>query len=110
MDLKKYIRSIPDYPKKGILFRDITTLIKNPKAFNFAIDKIVEISKKIEFDKIADAFGLKYKLLKSNEEMETQIPRILSNKRPYLIEVVCSTNQEIHSPYLKELAMEDYEY
>ena len=53
MDLKKYIRSIPDYPKKGILFRDITTLIKDPKAFNFSIDKIVEISKKIEFDKIS---------------------------------------------------------
>ena len=43
MDLKKYIRSIPDYPKKGILFRDITTLIKSPEAFNFAIDKIVAI-------------------------------------------------------------------
>ena len=53
MDLKKYIRPIPDYPKKGILFRDITTLIKNPEAFNFAIDKIVEISKKIEFNKIS---------------------------------------------------------
>ena len=53
MDLKKYIRSIPDYPKKGILFRDITTLIKNPGAFNFAIDKIVDISKKIKFDKIS---------------------------------------------------------
>ena len=53
MDLKKYIRSTPDYPKKGILFRDITTLIKDPKAFNFSIDKIVEISKKIEFDKIS---------------------------------------------------------
>ena len=53
MDLKKYIRSIPDYPKKGILFRDITTLIKNPEAFNFAIDKIVDISKKVKFDKIA---------------------------------------------------------
>ena len=53
MDLKKYIRSIPDYPKKGILFRDITTLIKSPQAFNFAIDKIVEISKNIHFDKIA---------------------------------------------------------
>mgnify|MGYP000858963930 FL=1 len=53
MDLKKYIRSIPDYPKKGILFRDITTLIKSPEAFNFAIDKIVEISKKIEFNKIS---------------------------------------------------------
>ena len=53
MDLKKYIRSIPDYPKKGILFRDITTVIKDPGAFNFSIDKIVEISKKIEFDKIS---------------------------------------------------------
>ena len=53
MDLKKYIRSIPGYPKKGILFRDITTLIKEPDAFNFTIDKIVEISKKIKFDKIS---------------------------------------------------------
>ena len=53
MNLKKYIRSIPDYPKKGILFRDITTLIKDPSAFNFTIDKIVEISKKIKFDKIS---------------------------------------------------------
>lgn len=53
MDLKKYIRSIPDYPKKGILFRDITTLIKDKNAFKSCIDKIVEISKKISFDKIA---------------------------------------------------------
>ena len=53
MDLKKFIRSIPDYPKKGILFRDITTLIKNPEAFNFAIDKIIEITKKLNFNKIS---------------------------------------------------------
>ena len=53
MDLKKYIRSIPDYPKKGILFRDITTLIKNPDAFKFTNDKIIEIAKKIQFDKVA---------------------------------------------------------
>ena len=53
MDLKKYIRSIPDYPKKGILFRDITTLIKDPKAFKFTNDKIIEIAKKMEFDKVA---------------------------------------------------------
>ncbi len=53
MDLKKHIRSIPDYPKKGILFRDITTLIKNADAFKFTNDKIIEISKKIEFDKVA---------------------------------------------------------
>ena len=53
MDLKKYIRSIPDYPKKGILFRDITTLIKNAKAIKFTNDKIVEIAKAIDFDKVA---------------------------------------------------------
>ena len=53
MDLKEYIRSIPDYPKKGILFRDITTLIKDENAFKSCIDKILEISKKINFDKIA---------------------------------------------------------
>jgi adenine phosphoribosyltransferase len=53
MDLKKFIRSIPDYPKKGILFRDITTLIKDEKAFAETINQIVEKSKKFEFDKIA---------------------------------------------------------
>ena len=53
MDLKKHIRSIPDYPKKGILFRDITTLIKNEKAFSETIDQIIERSKKYKIDKIA---------------------------------------------------------
>ena len=53
MNLKKYIRSIPDYPKKGILFRDITTLIKNSEAFKYTNDKIIEIAKTIEFDKVA---------------------------------------------------------
>ena len=53
MDLKKHIRSIPDYPKKGILFRDITTLIKNTEAFKYTNDKIIELAKKIKFDKVA---------------------------------------------------------
>ena len=53
MDLKKSIRSIPDYPKKGILFRDITTLIKDENAFAESINQIVEISKKYKIDKIA---------------------------------------------------------
>ena len=53
MDLKEHIRSIQDYPKKGILFRDITTLIKNEKAFKECINQIVERSKKFNFDKIA---------------------------------------------------------
>ena len=53
MDLKDYIRSIKDYPKKGILFRDITTLIKNEKAFSECIDQIVERSKKFQYNKLA---------------------------------------------------------
>ena len=46
MDLKKHIRSIPDYPKKGISFRDITTLIKNANAFRYTNDTIIELAKK----------------------------------------------------------------
>jgi adenine phosphoribosyltransferase len=53
MDLKDYIRSIKDYPKKGILFRDITTLIKDESAFEETINQIIERSKKFKVDKIA---------------------------------------------------------
>ena len=53
MNLKEFIRSIPDYPKKGILFRDITTLIKDEKAFEETINQIVEKSKRYKFDKVA---------------------------------------------------------
>jgi len=53
MELKNYIRSIPDYPKKGILFRDITTLIKDENAFRECINQIIKRSKKYKIDKIA---------------------------------------------------------
>ena len=53
MDLKDYIRSIKDYPKKGILFRDITTLIKDELAFEETINQIIKKSKKFKVDKIA---------------------------------------------------------
>ena len=53
MNLKKHIRSIPDYPKKGILFRDITTLIKNAEAFKYTNDRIIDLAKNIQFDKVA---------------------------------------------------------
>ena len=46
-------KSRPDYPKKGILFRDITTLIKDESAFSETINQIIERSKKLKFDKIA---------------------------------------------------------
>ena len=53
MNLKDYIRSIPDYPKKGILFRDITTLIKDADAFEECINQIIARSKNYKIDKIA---------------------------------------------------------
>ena len=53
MNLKDFIRSIPDYPKKGILFRDITTLIKDENAFEECINQIIERSKDYKIDKIA---------------------------------------------------------
>ena len=53
MNLKNYIRSIPNYPKKGILFRDITTLIKDADAFEECINQIIERSKNYKIDKIA---------------------------------------------------------
>ena len=52
MELKKYIRSIPNYPKKGILFRDITTLIKNKEAFRETINQLSNLASKIKFDKL----------------------------------------------------------
>ena len=74
MDLKKYIRSIQDYPKKGILFRDITTLIKNRDAFKECIDQMSKILSKLDYDKIASiesrgfifASPLSYNLSKPN--------------------------------------------
>lgn len=42
LDLKALVRTIPDYPKKGILFRDITTLIEHPEGFKASIEQIAE--------------------------------------------------------------------
>ena len=83
MDLKKYIRSIQDYPKKGILFRDITTLIKDPVAFNFTIDKIIEISKKINFNKISAVESRGF-IFASTVSYLTNKPLILLRKKDKL--------------------------
>tara|TARA_Y100001958_G_C21165679_1_gene498587 strand:+ start:53 stop:580 length:528 start_codon:yes stop_codon:yes gene_type:complete len=80
MDLKKYIRSIPDYPKKGILFRDITTLIKDAKAFKYANDKIIELAKKIKFDKIA-AIESRGFVFASTASYQLEKPFILLRKK-----------------------------
>jgi adenine phosphoribosyltransferase len=52
MDLKKYIRDIPDFPQKGVMFRDITTLLKEPAPFKYVIDTIVDKYKDSRIDKL----------------------------------------------------------
>ena len=80
MDLKKFVRSIQDYPKKGILFRDITTLIKEPEAFKFAVDEIIKITKKIEFDKVS-AIESRGFIFASTVSYLTNKPLILLRKK-----------------------------
>ena len=50
MDLKDTIRSIKDFPEEGIIFRDITTLLKNPAALKQAVDQIEEQLKDVDYD------------------------------------------------------------
>lgn len=53
MDLKDTIRTIPDYPKPGIQFRDVTTLMGNPRAFRQAVDELVQPFAGAKVDKVA---------------------------------------------------------
>jgi adenine phosphoribosyltransferase len=53
MDFKSIIRTIPDHPKKGIMFRDITTLLGNPRAFRSAVDLLVQPYAGVRIDKVA---------------------------------------------------------
>src|SRR5436305_2654402 len=53
MNIKDAIRTIPDYPKKGIMFRDITTLLGNAPAFRRAVDEMVQPYAGLKIDKVA---------------------------------------------------------
>jgi len=50
LDLKRFIRDIPDFPQKGIVFRDITPLLRNQEAFKEAIDRMCELVSDRDFD------------------------------------------------------------
>jgi len=53
LNLDDYIRKVPDFPKKGILFYDITSILANPKAFRFCIDSMIEIYRDKSIDAVA---------------------------------------------------------
>lgn len=59
MNIKKYIREIPDWPVKGVNFKDITTLLQNPKVFKYTIDEMCKPFLNQKIDKIVaiDARG-----------------------------------------------------
>ncbi|UWD34084.1 adenine phosphoribosyltransferase [Mesomycoplasma molare] len=57
MELNKYIRDVQDFPKKGILFKDISPLLANGKVLRFVIDKMVELSKEADIIIGPDARG-----------------------------------------------------
>jgi len=59
MDLKKYIREIPDWPEKGVNFKDITTLLENKKHFKHVVDEMTRPYISLKIDKVVaiDARG-----------------------------------------------------
>lgn len=48
--LEDYVRSIPDFPEEGIIFRDITTVIQDPDGLKLAVDKMIDVLKDVSFD------------------------------------------------------------
>ena len=53
MDIKNFIRAVPDFPKEGVLFRDITPLLSNPEAYEHALDLMCEMVKESKAEVIA---------------------------------------------------------
>lgn len=54
-ELKEYVRNIPDFPEKGIIFRDITTVFQNPEALKLSIDSMQEKLNNVDFDIVVGA-------------------------------------------------------
>jgi adenine phosphoribosyltransferase len=105
-DLKATVRTIPDYPKKGILFRDITTLLADARAFRRAVDELVQPWAGLKIDKVAGieargfilggklphttvriAYSLEYGL----DEMEMHVDAIQPGERVILVDDLIAT-------------------
>ena len=53
--LEEYVRSIPDFPKEGIIFRDITTVLQDAGGFHLAIDEMLKLLEGVDFDVVVGA-------------------------------------------------------
>ena len=94
MDLKKKIRNVPDFPKKGIVFRDITTLLSDSDAFKYSVDKMTEQYKGKEIDLIigAEARGFIFGALLAYNLGTGFIPIRKPGKLPY---TTCETSYDL---------------
>mgnify|MGYP000042987431 CR=1 FL=1 len=85
MNLLDYIRPIPDYPKPGVTFQDITPLLLNPQAFSICIQQLVERVKPLNFDKIGiiDARGFIFGAALAYALQKPFFPLRKANKLPF---------------------------
>lgn len=109
IDLKKYIRSIPDWPKEGILFRDITPLLLNPKAFKVAVDSLCTdfIDAGIEYVAAVEARGFIFGAAVAEKLGAGFVPIRKKGKLPWQTESVSydleygTDTLEVHSDAVK---------
>lgn len=85
MDYKKIIREVPDFPKKGILFYDITTLLANPKAFSSIIEDMISRINNSSITKIAgiESRGFMFAAIIAHRLGKPFIPIRKPGKLPY---------------------------
>ena len=105
MDLKETIRSLPDWPIKGVIFRDLTTLMQNPDAFRESCDILFERYKDMGIDKIVgiDARGFVFGAVLAYKLGIGFVPVRKKGKLP------CKTIQETYSLEYGEDTLEIHE-
>lgn len=80
VDLKKYIRTIPHWPKQGVMFRDITTLIENPDAFRFCVEKFKQRYQNTSITKILGIESRGF-IFAAALALELGLPLVLARKK-----------------------------
>src|SRR3972149_6203828 len=112
IELEKYIRSIPDWPKEGILFRDITPLLADPKAFAAAVDALCAgfTTKSVEYVAAVEARGFIFGAAGAKKLGVGFVPIRKKGKLPFKTESVSydleygTDTLEVHSDAIKDKA------
>jgi adenine phosphoribosyltransferase len=94
LNLDDHIRKIPDFPKKGILFYDITSILANPDAFQFCIETMVSLYKNKSIDAVA-AIEARGFLFAAPFAASMKIPLILIRKKGKLPGITLSTKYDL---------------